>query len=169
MLELVAGVAVLSLVISIGLAFRVIRLELTRLPLPSEAGSPQPVPLLEEPSPLEGLRIALAVTQDHPHPIFEEMLKEQLLGEDVSEVRSLSSPEATTLPAGWPSSAEGPDILIQGALTCNGYAEVYYEADFTCSTSSQAICRLIARLKGELTKQTNRDERRLAIRELKGP
>jgi hypothetical protein len=66
---------------------------------------------------------------------------------------------------------------------CNGYAEIYYQADFSCSNAQHAICNLIekpphgdrpanlamelvARIKTELEKRISRDERREAVREL---
>ena len=177
-MEFIVGVtALLSLGISVVLAGRLLKLE-RRF-----QGHPQapPQPLLEPPSrPLQGLRIALAISQDHPHPVFAALLKELLLTEDVSDV-TLLEPNA-----GVKSTAEAPDILIAGDLVCNGYAEIYYTADFTCSTPNQPICTLIekpphgdrpsnlaielvTRLKRELENLSNRTERRQAIRELQGP
>ena len=132
-------------------------------------------------SPLEGLRIAVSVKQDHEHPIFANLLKDLLLKEDVGEVVFLTLEERDE----WKQMEIAADILISGDITCNGYAEVYYTADFRCDTREQAICTLIekpphgdrqgnlaielvARLKTELERHTSRDERRKAIQELRG-
>jgi hypothetical protein len=132
---------------------------------PTRAALPEAAPV----RPLEGLRVALDIRQDHTHPVFANLLKEQLLAEDVTD---LTTPDTA-------------DIVIEGNLVCNGYAEIYYEADFTCRTATEPICTLIekpphgdrpqnlaielvARLKRELTKLESRNERRAAIRELRG-
>jgi len=134
--------------------------------------------------PLEGLRIGLAVTQDHAHPVFATLLKEQLLKEDALEVNFLTPEEAAALQADWPKGQI--DILISGKLTCNGYAEIYYDADFTCFNAHEPICtlverpphgdrpsnlamELVARLNTGLTKLLSRTERREALKELGGP
>jgi len=75
------------------------------------------------------------------------------------------------------------DIFISGTLTCNGYAEVYYQAEFTCFASGEAICTIIERppggdrpenlamelvtkLSSKLDEFVRRNERRRAIDEL---
>jgi hypothetical protein len=179
-MEILAVVlALVSLMISGALGFRVLQLE-RRL----QESRPKPLPEVAEPlpRPLQGLRIALAITQDHPHPVFVDLLKEQLFSEDVTEISVLSPVEATVLRADWKN---GPDILVTGEIVSNGYAEIYYTADFVCMTAAQPVCTLIekpphgdrpsnlaidlvARLKGELEKLVGRDDRRRAIRELQG-
>src|ERR1700678_4105417 len=97
------AIALLSLIISLLVAYRLrgaeARLKAAETALRARAQDPSPE-LPTAVSPLHGLRIALAVTQDHPHPIFSDLLKEALLREDVLEV----------LPA--PASAW--DVLIVG-------------------------------------------------------
>jgi hypothetical protein len=168
MIEIIACVvAVASLGLSLVLARRVLQLEARlQVPLPSSA------PVLEEsPSKLEGLRIAVAITQDHEHPVFANLLKEELLRRDVAEVMFGDRGDF--------------DLLITGSLVCNGYAEVYYQADLTCRNAHEPICTLVERpphgdrpsnlalelatkIERELDKLLSRNERRLAIRELSG-
>jgi hypothetical protein len=161
-------VAVASMLITLIAVNRVRQLERqlaeAKRPLPQTS-----VETLETPSSLVGLRIALDVTQDHPHPLFANLLKEQLLRQDVADVTFDLNSEA--------------DIFITGAITCNGYAEVYYQAEFTCSTLTEPICtlserppggdrpanlaiELVAKLNAQLTTLITRQERRRAIREL---
>ena len=183
-MEIFVGlVALLSLATSAFLVRRVLELERRLQSLPQPTLQPLPEPLTR---PLQGLRIALAITQDHPHPVFANLLKEQLLSEDVTDITLLTPAEATRLQTDWKQRTDGPDILIGGDIVCNSYAEIYYTADLTCSAADQAICNLIekpphgdrpsnlaidlvARLKTELEKLVGRDDRRRAIRELQGP
>lgn len=135
----------------------------------------------EAAKPLEGLRIALAVKQDHPHPVFANLLKEHLLRQDVSDVSFTSVSDF----AAWKESDLRADILIAGSLTCNGYAEVYYQAEFSCYTANEPICTVIERPPGgdrpenlamelvtkmglKLDELLTRNERRRAIGELRG-
>ncbi|HVT11416.1 MAG TPA: hypothetical protein VHE55_04050 [Fimbriimonadaceae bacterium] len=176
MFEIVANVlALASLALSAALAARVRRLEeqlrSVDRPAPTPAALPDPVP----DRPLEGLRIALAISQDQPHAAFANLLKEHFLAEDAGEV--------TLLPADSTPGWANCDILVAGNVVCNGYAEIYYEADLTCHGPSGAICtvverpphgdrpvnlaaELVVKLKGELQKLERRDERRRALREL---
>lgn len=122
-------------------------------------------------APLQGLRVALDITQDHPHPIFANLLREELLKADVLEVTSL--PET-----------QDADLLITGTLTCNGYAEVYFQANLTAYAGTDPVCtiaeappggdrpanlaiELVSRLGIELEKRIARSERRQALRELR--
>ncbi len=182
------GVALLSLILSLALALRCqqlgFRLRDVERALQGMGVKTLAPPAFGEhvvPNALEGLRVALAIKQDHEHPVFATLLKDLLLKEDVADVALLSPSEAAQLRAEW----KGQDVLIEGEITCNGYAEVYYKADFTCDTADKPICtliekpphgdrpgnlaiELIARLKSELSKVVDRDERRSAIRELRG-
>src|SRR4051794_4165278 len=54
-----------------------------------------------EPHPLEGLKIAVAINQDHKQAVFADLLKELLLSEDVAEVTMLRPAEAKGLEACW--------------------------------------------------------------------
>lgn len=176
MLEIVAGVVALAgLAVSLALAAKVQRLE-ARLRIAEQ--SPAPAPALPEPMPerpLERLRIALSIEQDHSHPVFANLLKEQLLTEDVDSI--------VLLPTGAAPDWNATDILISGKLTCNGYAEIFYETDLTCFSPVEPICtvvqrpphgdrpvnlavELVAKLKVELEKLDSRIERRRALREL---
>ncbi|MBC8066161.1 MAG: hypothetical protein H7Y17_15115 [Chlorobia bacterium] len=141
-----------------------------------------PVVTSTPPRLLAGLRVALCVNQDHTHPVFATLLKDQLLAMVVSSVEILPSANVDKLKASWGDDSQ--DILIAGDLTCNGYAEIYFHADFTCYAPNETICTLIERpphgdrpgnlaielvdkLNVELEKLVERRERRLAIRELK--
>lgn len=124
--------------------------------------------LVEAPRPLEALRVALEIDQDHPHPVFANLLKELLLRED------------TVL------SSNSPDLLVQGRVVCNGYADVYYTAELTCLLQGEPICvliekpphgdrqenlarELLAKLTKELGSTAQRNERHSALSELGQP
>src|ERR1022692_4839495 len=130
-------VAVLSLATSAFLVHRVLELERRLQSLPQPALQPLPEPPRR---PLQGLRIGLAITQDHPHPVFANLLREQLLSEDVTEITLLTPAESTRLQSDWKQRTDGPDILIGGDIVCNSYAEIYYTAELTCSPPHPAIC-----------------------------
>jgi hypothetical protein len=187
MVEVFFGaVAVGSLVVSLVLEGRMRALDrrLTSAERSMALGPPGlSLPEPERQRPLEGLRIALGITQDHTHPVFANLLKERLLLEDVAEVTVLTPDEASNLQGDW--NPDGPDLLILGNLVCNGYAEIYYQADLTCHSPHHEVCtiaekpahgdrpanlsiELVERLKTELTKLVSRNERRRAIRELRG-
>ena len=186
MVEIIAVVvAIVSLVFSGVVLLRLFMVE-NRLHSINAIGAGNPTPALSQESsanPLSGLRIGLAISQDHSHPVFVDLLKEQLFKEDVTDISILTPGETRALQDSWKSRPNAPDIFIAGDVVCNGYAEVYYEAEFTCSTPEQAICTLIekpphgdrpsnlalelvTRLKAELQKVLERNERRSAIREL---
>ena len=168
MLETIAcALALTSLGISVVLASRLRDLSdrvrsIESRPPPPQAALPKP------PSPLDGLRVAIALTQDHPHPVFATLLKERLLGEGAEIV-----PEAEA------------DVLVRGAVVCNGYADVYFTADLAAQTPGAPLftlvekpphgdrqgnlaLELVTRLKAEWEKRSTRDERRAALRELGG-
>jgi len=173
MVEVIACiVAAGGLGLSLILALRLQRVE-GRLRELEAYRPPLPVPEAAPTRYLEGLRIAVAVSQDHPHPVFANLLKEQLLREDAAEVVLLAAP------------SDGFDVLITGTLTCNGYAEIYYQADLACQWAGAPLCSLVERpphgdrpvnlaielttkVKREIEKLTSRSERRDAIRELRG-
>ena len=121
--------------------------------------------LVEEARPLEGLHVDLQVGQDHPHPVFANLLKELLLREDAL------------------ISSESPDLLVEGRIVCNGYADVYFTAELTCRFRGEPVCvviekpphgdrqenlarELLAKLNKELGKSAQRTERHTALREL---
>ncbi|HTQ11330.1 MAG TPA: hypothetical protein VMI31_14790, partial [Fimbriimonadaceae bacterium] len=153
MLEAVAfAVAIAALAASAAMAARIRQLA-ARLEAAERALAERPNradalegsrPALPESRPLEGLRVALAISQDHDHAPFVTLLKEQLFGEDVTDVSVLGPGESAALLAYWPESG-GPDLLIDGQILCNSYAEIYYEADLTCRTPSQALCTIVER------------------------
>jgi len=168
---------VVALAVSAGLYWRLLAVinrvdRLERSLAESKERTLEVLPVSQGPKPLYGLRIALDIKQDHSYPVFAEMLKELLLKEDVAEVMigSMLSDEA--------------DIRIAGSLTCNGYADVYYQADLSCRTRSEAICtvmekpsggdrpenlalELVTTLSKRLDVLVRRDERRKAINELR--
>ncbi|RYG21730.1 hypothetical protein EON82_18355 [bacterium] len=115
--------------------------------------------------PLQGLRVGLRIEQDHPHPVFANLLKELLLKEDAI------------------LEADAADLIVEGGVVCNGYADVYYTAELNCRLQDEAICvliekpphgdrqenlarELLSKLKKELRKTTERSERSNALREL---
>jgi len=133
----------------------------------------------DDPSPLHGLHVVLAITQDHPNLPFVDLLKEQLFALDATDITVMQTTEISDI---W-SATNPPDLLIKGNVLCNGYAEIYYEAEFSCSNPNGAICtliekpphgdrpsnlalELITRIEKELKKMIGRDERRSALREL---
>ena len=191
MLEYLAfGLAGMSLLACFYLAQRVNVLQqrldgVERNGLVSISRQPSGLELPEPAKALEGLRIAVEISQDHAHPVFADLLKEQLMKEEVAEVRLLMSGEGKSqldrLKGGKPDF----DILITGGLTCNGYAEVYYQAEFACYTANELICTLIERppggdrpsnlaielitkLSSKLDDLERRSERRQALYELRG-
>ena len=185
-------VALLALGISVGMALRLQQtqrqLELLLSALESERTlrASTLASAIEQTRPLEGLRIAICIAQDHPHPVFANLLREHLYSEDAREVVLLSFSEVDELNKTWALTPDSPDILISGELTCNGYAEIYYHADITCSTKFQSLCKviekpphgdrpvnlatgLLSRLKAELEKVVTQNDRRRALQELQGP
>jgi len=143
-------------------------------------------PVLEQAmaKPLEGLRVMLAVSQDHHHPVFARLLKERLLREDIIAVDEFGGSPADAVDA-WSGGRIDADLMIAGGLTCNGYAEVYYHAEFTCYAPTETVCtivekpsggdrpenlamEIVAQLGGKLDELVHRNERRRAIGELHG-
>ncbi|MCC7230883.1 MAG: hypothetical protein IT203_10860 [Fimbriimonadaceae bacterium] len=185
-------IALLALGVTVAIAMRLQQTEqrlkalLTTLESERTLQASALAPAMEQTRPLEGLRIALCITQDHPHPVFATLLREHLYSEDAREVVLLSATEVEQLNATWALTPDSPDILISGEVTCNGYAEVYYHAEITCSANSQSICKviekpphgdrpvnlatgLVSRLKAELEKAVCQNDRRRALQELQGP
>jgi hypothetical protein len=135
-----------------------------RTPLPSASTA---LAFSEPPDkPLEGLSVALRIKQDHPHPVFLNLLKEALLLEDAR------------------LDADNPEIEIAGTIVCNGYSDVYFTSELICSTPAGPFCEIIekpphgdrpenlaietvARLKAEWRKMHSRAERGQALKELK--
>lgn len=155
--------AVASLGLSAALALRLRAVE-RALQKPSPAAQPVLAPPHK---PLEGLRIALAIEQDHPHPVFVTLLKELLLREEAELVEGADC-----------------DLTISGHLVGNGYADVYYTAELVCFTSGGPLftllerpphgdrpgnlaLELVTRLKREIEKSVIRNERRTALKELR--
>ncbi len=160
-LALLLAAASLGVSVALALRLRVVERSLQRPPTPT-------VPTLVSPSkPLEALRIALAIEQDHPHPVFTNLVKEALLREEAEPVEGADY-----------------DLLISGKLVGNGYADVYYTAELACQTPNGPLftlferpahgdrpgnlaIELVNRLKLEVDKSVTRNERRAAIRELR--
>jgi hypothetical protein len=167
------AIAVISLILSALITARLIfverRLSAAELRLRAlghESDRPRELP--EPSSPLMGLRVQLAVVQDHPQAILAELIRQAMLREDVADV-------------GY--DLEQYDLKIEGRIVCNGYADVYYDANLACSTEravlftlvdkpatgdrpSNLAIQLVDRLKRELPARTSREERQQAIREL---
>jgi hypothetical protein len=176
MLEVLALVmAGVSLGVSLLLALKVASLSSRPLLAPVAPRLEPVAPALEDltPSILQGSRVALSITQDHPHPVFVDCLKEVLFQRDAADVVLVEAGKASDC-----------DLLIEGSVVCNGYANVYYEADLSCSEREQPICRLIekpphgdrpsnlalelvSRIEKELHSLSTRGERGRAVRELK--
>jgi hypothetical protein len=181
-LETLVWVALGLALASLGLSGAGLVLSLRRLPTPSPA--PLPVqPSLPEPvpSPLEGLGVVLAISQDHAHPVFVGELSEILRKLD-AEVSTIPSEQAAEYRRQWPMET---DLMISGHVVCNGYSEVYYRAELACFTPSDTICtvidnpasgdrqsnlatELVSKIETEITKRVSRQERRLALKELRG-
>ena len=128
----VVGIAILAAALGacLALSARVRSLEqrLAAVEVSSRAPVLPEAPFRE--SPLQGLRIAVSIIQDHPQPIFANLLKELLMKEDVLDVSFLPEPSAET------------DIFITGTLTCNAYAEIYFRADITAYAGSEPLCTI---------------------------
>jgi hypothetical protein len=170
---------------SLGFSIVALALSLRRQTAPPLASDPTRLAFPEPtPSHLEGLSVVLSIKQDHTHPVFANMLTETLRKLD-AEVSTISPDEFDDFLERWGSHADCGDLLISGNVTCNGYAEVYYRAEITCATRSETICtmvenpaagdrqanlakELVARIETEITKRLSRNERRLALRELRG-
>ncbi len=171
---------------SLGIAGAALTLTLRQNRPPTAALPPAPIALPEHPtSPVEGLTVVLAISQDHAHPVFANMLSETLqrLDAEVSTTSPAALPEFRTE---WLTHPEKADLLISGSVTCNGYSEVYYRAELTCATRSETIVttienpatgdrqanlakELVSQIEMEITKRVSRTERRLALRELNTP
>ena len=149
---------------------------------PVGAPAPNPFPAILEPNPLEGLRVGIAVRQDHEHPTFVNILTEKLRGQDVL-VRLMTEDEAASLAKDWDSMQDPPDVLIHGRLTCNGYTDVFYDSGFDCSGRQGLLTTIIEkpaqggrqftladniveRLRLELLENRTREERQRALGEL---
>jgi len=177
---IVAGIVGIAILAAAGAAYLALfsRLQAVeqRLAAIERAPSPSIPAISDRVPPLQGLRIALSIVQDHPQPIFANLLREQLLKEDVLEVTFLP-PETP------PADSPDIDIFIAGTLTCNAYAEVYYRATLTAFAGSEPVytitesppggdrpgnlaIELVSRLGVELEKRITRSERRQALREL---
>lgn len=175
MLDVIAlVVALASLAGTAALALRLRRLESNQ---PAQRTEPVPVaPSLPAEKPLQGLHVAICIAQDHPHPLFADLLSDLLAAEDVAEVARVE--QAPDHP--WDG---GPDLAIVGSVQCNSYADVYFTADFTCLAPDQPICtltqkpahgdrpsnlaiELVSLLKNEWQRSRSRGERQRAIREL---
>ncbi len=172
----------LSLVVATLALFVSLRSLSLREVLPAPVVPLEETPIIELPSrPLEGMKVWMQIEQDHPSKPFSKTLEEELYSEDVADV----SPTGGELMLdGWKRS-DGPDLLIYGHVACNGYSDVYYKAEFTCSTPDGRLCvlqrnpphgdrpanlalELVAQIKSDIEKSKTRNERGKAIQELNG-
>lgn len=136
-------------------------------------------------STLSGLRIALAIEQDHTLPTLTLMLKDAL-GACDAEVSLLDTRQALLLSEAWGHAEmpDPPDLLIWGSVTCNGYSEVYYKAMLNYLTpygllnptseqpshgnpQSSLVVTIVSKLKRELVVAQRRQERGRALSELR--
>jgi len=163
--------AAISLILSALVAARLLILEaklknLQQFPALPKNEAPS---LPETDRPLAGLNVYLTISQDHPQPLFQNLLKEAFTNEDVAD-----------LDAG----EDAANLKIKGTIVCNGYADVYYSAELECSTKLGPLftigdkpaqgdrpvnlaMQLVDRLKRDLPTQSSRLERQRAIRELR--
>lgn len=165
MLELIAivmaGASILGIV---ALAARLRALEDRQREIEARPSMALPEPIVDRP--LAGLSISLRIEQDHPNAPFTDLLRREFEKEDAAVV------------------ASNEDVVIRGALACNGYADIYFTADISCYRNGEAICtvverpphgdrpinlatEIIARLKCEIKKIEEHSERHQAIKELK--
>jgi hypothetical protein len=124
---------------------------------------------------LAGMRIRLSVRQDHARPLFANSLREALLREDVQDVLIVGDPSAH-------GAAKG-EWLISGTITCNGYSDVYFNADLTCTLGEETVCswshrppqgdrpenlvlEIVSTLTSKLADRARKNERRKALSEL---
>lgn len=126
-------------------------------------------------SALAGMRICLALRQDHPRPLFANSLREALLREDVQDVVIAGDPSAHEVANG--------EWLISGTITCNGYSDVYFIADLTCTLGVETVCswslrppqgdrpenlilEILCTMTSKLADRVRKNERRQALSEL---
>lgn len=184
MLFLALALSLVSLIVSLIVGAMVLRLAALR-----DHSSHQPISSSQDVAldaliskPLAGMRIAVSIEQDHPHAPFFAILREQLFAEDVADVQVIEADKAAAMGSGW---KDAPDLLVFGHVVCNGYSDVYYEAELMSYERQGALCtliekpphgdrpsnlalKLVTRMKRELEKETGRKERRQAIQELGG-
>jgi hypothetical protein len=86
------------------------RVEALEAQLATSARQPLPGPEALSQSPLEGLRIAVRVQQDHSRPTFSNLLA-QRLEEENAEVRLVDAEHEGS--SDW-------DLEISGSITCSG-------------------------------------------------
>ncbi|HJP83731.1 MAG TPA: hypothetical protein VJ835_09530 [Fimbriimonadaceae bacterium] len=125
-------------------------------------------PSLVAPSKLAGLTFRLTISQDHPYPIFARLLKDELEKADAGVVESDAD----------------SDIRIEGSIHCNGYSDIYFQAELTASNAEgpfsviiekpphgdrpENLAReIVSRIESDWTKREDRRERGSAIRELR--
>lgn len=124
-------------------------------------------------SPLAGRGIWVDIQQDHPLPIVADRLAAQLSLRD-AEVRTGISSEDVTGPS---------DGRIVGEILCNGYADVYYQAQISVWIGDELLMtlrsrpeggdrpdnlamELVAEIEEKLTTSERRTERQRALQEL---
>ena len=136
---------------------------------------------------LEGKRIALQISQDHKLPILEGLIKERLESDD-AVVLETSEGEVEKLASAtkWDPAEVNPHVVVTGAVRCNGYKDVYYEADLTFlffngvvssileappngSRQANLAIGVVKNIKSTLEQSATRAERQAAIKELNHP
>ena len=125
-------------------------------------------PSLAAPSKLAGLTFRLTISQDHPYPIFARLLKDELEKANAAVVELHAD----------------SDIQVEGSIHCNGYSDIYFQAELTASNAEgpfsviiekpphgdrpENLAReIVSRIESDWSKQEDRRERGSAIRELR--
>lgn len=174
------GMSALALGVAASVALKVQQMRLQHWEDQHALDPRAPEPLPPKQRNFEQLRIVVAVDQDYTHPVFAHLLREVLFQEDAVDVRLITRDEAAAMRQDWPADI---DLVIDGAIVCNGYAEVYYDAEFHCASPRGEVCTLIEkpphgdrpmnlaielsqRIARELQKSLVQGERRQALREL---
>lgn len=170
-IALAVSVFLARIVLAQGEQIRSLRAQLNQLDARmDELPPPIPAPLFLSPV-LESKRVAISITQDHEQPTFAELLKRLLVQED-------AAPEIV---AG--ATGENFDLIIRGAIICNGYSDLYYEASLDVLESGEKIVSiverpvqagrqinlattLISRAKQEIESKALRKERQRALKEI---
>lgn len=82
--------------------------------------------------PLEPIRVAIAIEQDHKLPILSNLIKERLEADD-GMVTVIDADQASTYAdlGKWSTESGEPHVVVAGNVKCNGYSDVFYEADLT--------------------------------------
>jgi hypothetical protein len=137
-------------------------------------------------SPLEGKRVGLCIEQDHRLPVIARLIGDRIEAED-GEVATLSPKDVEHYETAtrWEPGRDAPHVVVKGKVRCNGYKDLYYEADLTflfaygvvesilesppngARQTNLAIAALKV-IKQTMDTEERRTERRTALKELGG-